>query len=347
MPPIALQKVVKRTPKQGLLQCGWRHIGKPFKNNEPFIMKLFRINIVFTAVFAAVACVAVGRMPAAGLQVRQAESAVNGSMASYVQYAKSDSLKVVRLLESARVLPENTNVAIFFARKLLGLPYVAHTLEVNKRERLVVNLRQLDCTTYVENVVALTMCVKQKAYTFNAFCGNLRTIRYRGGSAPHYTKRLHYFTDWIEDNTAKGVCCEIQAPVPPFTVVQDINVYYMSTYPEKYKMLKDNPEYVPRIAETEKALNKKSFRYIPKSAVKNTARLRAAVKDGDILALTTTLKGLDIQHIGFAVWHDDGLHLLNASSLRHKVVEEPLTLYAYLQRQRTMTGVRVVRLSCL
>lgn len=123
---------------------------------------------------------------------------------------------------------------------------------MNRRERLVVNLRQLDCTTYVENVVALTMCARQKAYTFNAFCDNLRTIRYRGGSVPHYVKRLHYFTDWIEDNTAKGLCREVQAPVPPFTAVQDINVYYMSTYPEKYKMLKDNPEYVPQIAETEK-----------------------------------------------------------------------------------------------
>ncbi len=268
-------------------------------------------------------------------------------MASYVQYTKADSLKVVGLLESASELSGRANVTVFFARKLLGLPYVAHTLEVNRRERLVVNLRQLDCTTYVENVVALTMCARQKAYTFNAFCDNLRTIRYRGGSVPHYVKRLHYFTDWIEDNTAKGLCREVQAPVPPFTAVQDINVYYMSTYPEKYKMLKDNPEYVPQIAETEKALNKKSFRYVPKSAVKNTTLLRSTIKDGDILALTTTLKGLDIQHVGFAVWHDDGLHLLNASSLRRKVVEEPLTLYSYLQRQRTMTGVRVVRLSCL
>ena len=302
---------------------------------------------MFAAVCTAVTCASVGHVPAAASHALPVESMGSGTVASYVQYTKADSLKVVGLLESARGLSGRANVTVFFARKLLGLPYVAHTLEVNRRERLVVNLRQLDCTTYVENVVALTMCARQKAYTFNAFCDNLRTIRYRGGSVPHYVKRLHYFTDWIEDNTAKGLCREVQAPVPPFTAVQDVNVYYMSTYPEKYKMLKDNPEYVPQIAETEKALNKKSFRYVPKSAVKNTTLLRSTIKDGDILALTTTLKGLDIQHVGFAVWHDDGLHLLNASSLRRKVVEEPLTLYSYLQRQRTMTGVRVVRLSCL
>lgn len=310
-------------------------------------MKILCCNLMFAAVCTAVTCASVGHVPAAASHALPVENMGSGTVASYVQYTKADSLKVVGLLESARGLSGRANVTVFFARKLLGLPYVAHALEVNRRERLVVNLRQLDCTTYVENVVALTMCAGQKAYTFNAFCDNLRAIRYRGGAAPHYVRRLHYFTDWIEDNTAKGLCREVQVPVPPFTAVQDVNVYYMSTYPEKYKMLKDNPEYVPQIADTEKALSKKSFRYIPKSAVKNTALLRATVKDGDILALTTTLKGLDIQHVGFAVWHDDGLHLLNASSLRHKVVEEPLTLYAYLQKQRTMTGVRVVRLSCL
>ena len=262
-----------------------------------------------------------------------------------VQYNQSDSLKVVELLEGARRQPSSTNIVIYFARQLKGLPYVAHTLEVNRTEKLVVNLRQLDCTTYVENVVALALCMRQKAYTFKAFCDNLCKIRYRGGATPHYTKRLHYFTDWIADNTAKGICSEVQSPNPPFTAVQKIAVYYMSTYPSKYKMLAENPEYVPVIAATERELNKASYRYVPKSLVGNTELMRKVVKDGDIIALTTSLKGLDIQHIGFAVWHADGLHLLNASSLRHKVVEEPMTLYRYLQRQRTMTGMRIVRLS--
>ena len=262
-----------------------------------------------------------------------------------VQYDKTDSLKVVELLDGARRQPSGTNIIIYFARRLKGLPYVAHTLEVNSEEKLVVNLRQLDCTTYVENVTALVMCVSQKEYTFKAFCTNLMRIRYRSGATPHYIKRLHYFTDWIADNATKGLCREVQGPNPPFTAVQRIVVNYMSTYPGKYKMLKEHPEYVPAIAATERELCKKSYRYVPKSLVGNSALMRKVVKDGDIIALTTSLKGLDIQHIGFAVWHGDGLHLLNASSLRHKVVEEPMTLYRYLQRQRTMTGVRVVRLN--
>lgn len=262
-----------------------------------------------------------------------------------VDYKPSDSIRVIKLLNDAKKQPESTNYIIYFARKLKGIPYVAHTLEINKKEKLVINLRQLDCTTYVENVVALSMCMNEKKYTFKSFCDNLKKIRYRDDSQPHYTQRLHYFTDWIENNTKKGICKEIQSPTPPFTNTQRINVFYMSENPSKYKMLKENPKYIPTIRKTEQNINQKTYRYIPKTEVKNTNIVRRTIQDGDIIATTTSLKGLDIQHIGFAIWHKDGLHMLNASSLHHKVVEEPMTLYNYLQKQKTMTGIRIIRLN--
>lgn len=110
-------------------------------------------------------------------------------------------------------------------------------------------------------------------------------------------------------------------------------------------MLKENPKYIPTIRKTEQNINQKTYKYIPKTEVKNTNTIRRTIQDGDIIATTTSLKGLDIQHIGFAIWHKDGLHMLNASSLHHKVVEEPMTLYNYLQKQNTMTGIRIIRLN--
>lgn len=110
-------------------------------------------------------------------------------------------------------------------------------------------------------------------------------------------------------------------------------------------MLKDNPQYISIIKKSEININKKSYKFIPKSEVKNTTLLRNTIHDGDIIATTTSLKGLDIQHLGFAIWHKDGLHMLNASSLHHKVVEEPMTLYKYLQKQKSMTGIRIIRLN--
>lgn len=259
------------------------------------------------------------------------------------QYQKEDSIRVTTLLEKAQKQPEGTNFMIFFARQLKGLPYVAHTLEINDTEETIINLRQLDCTTYVENVLALALCMKQNRPCFKQFCENIACIRYAKGKKIHYTNRLHYFTSWIEENTKKGFCYEIQSPAPPFTAVQRLDINYMTKHIGSYRMLKINPTYVPEIRKTEQHLTGKTYRYIPKSQVKNTSLLRRTIHDGDIIATTTNINGLDTQHIGIAVWHKDGLHLLNASSIHHKVVEEPMTLYQYLKKQKTMPGIRIVR----
>ena len=82
---------------------------------------------------------------------------------------------------------------------------------------------------------------------------------------------------------------------------------------------------------------------VTKEQLKNTSLLRQTIHDGDIIAIITNIAGLDTQHIGIAVWHDDGLHLLNASSIHHKVVEEPMTLQQYLFQHKTMPGIRIIR----
>jgi hypothetical protein len=109
--------------------------------------------------------------------------------------------------------------------------------------------------------------------------------------------------------------------------------------------LKTQPDLVPVIRQQEQNLSGLKARYIPKSALRRTTKaLRQAIHDGDIIAITCNKKGLDIAHLGFAVWQKDGLHLLNASMLHKKVVEEPMTFYQYLQKHPSHTGIRVLRL---
>lgn len=261
-----------------------------------------------------------------------------------MQYTEDDSIQVVRLLESAAGEHEGTPLQVWIARQLIGTPYVAHTLEVNERERLVVNLRQLDCTTYVETVVALTMCVQRGEKTFDAFCRRLQTLRYIGGSEPMYATRLHYFTSWIEDNTRGGICYELQSPEQLFSSVQTVRATYMTDHPERYRMLMADTARLAGIREQQRAITGKSYRYIPQERLGDSEQLRQTIQDGDIIAIITTIGGLDTQHIGIAVWHDDGLHLLNASSIHKQVVEEPMTLQQYLYKHKTMPGIRVVRL---
>ena len=261
-----------------------------------------------------------------------------------VCYQQSDSLTICQLLDEAHGLPRTTNIPLFFAKKFLGIPYVAHTLEVNDSEQLVVNTRQLDCTTLVETVTALTLCVYRHLFTWRDYLNALSAMRYRYGQIDDYTSRIHYFTEWITLNTEAGIVREIQAPNPPFSAVQHVNVNYMSQHPKSYKALREHPEYVAAIRKMEQSITGGSFRYIPKQMMKNQALLRQAVKDGDIIAITCKKAGLDIAHLGFAVWQSDGLHLLNASMLHKKVVEEPMTLYQYLQKHSTHTGIRIIRI---
>ena len=269
---------------------------------------------------------------------------LSASTGAQPHYTKADSTLVTKLLTEARSLPPTTNMPLHFARKFIGIPYVGHMLEVCDPERLVVNTRQLDCTTLVENVVALTLCVNCKRYCWSDFLDALTQIRYRDGRLDDYTSRLHYFTDWIVDNTRKGVVSEVQQQSAPFTAVQTINVSYMSAHPDAYKALKAHPKMVPVIKKQEEKLNGRKYRYIPKSEVKNTEALRKAVSDGDIIAITCSKAGLDIAHLGFAVWRKDGLHLLNASQLHKKVVEEPMPLGLYLSKHPSHTGIRIIRI---
>lgn len=263
------------------------------------------------------------------------------SVAQSLDSSYTDSLRVVHLLSEAAKLPSDTNLILWFARKFVGQPYVAKTLEVNQEEKLIVNLRELDCTTYVETVLALYACTKNGQRSFAHFKHHLQQIRYRDGIIS-YPTRLHYFSEWIDNNTIKGYVCERQTPNPPFTAIQTLCIDYMRSHVNQYPMLVSHPEWISQITDMERRLTGNQYRYIPKGTPTNTTLMRRTIHDGNIIALTTMKPGLDTSHIGIAVWHDDGLHLLNASLLRKKVVEEILTIDQYQQRQTSQTGFRVV-----
>ena len=118
----------------------------------------------------------------------------------------------------------------------------------------------------------------------------------------------------------------------------------MSRHPQSYKALKAHPEYVADIRKMEQVITGLKFRFIPKAQVSDSKAMHEAVHDGDIIAITCNKPGLDIAHLGFAVWHSDGLHLLNASQIHKKVIDEPMTLREYLSKHPSHTGIRIIRI---
>ena len=270
---------------------------------------------------------------------------------SPVSYTREDSLRVVELLEMGAKEMVNGKwangqcITLFYANKFMERPYVAHTLEIkDKAEHLAVNLYSLDCTTLVETVCALALATSHGGKRWQDFLAWLQKLRYQDGKIKGYSSRNHYFSQWIQSGTKLGMVKEV---VPPsnISVPMKLDLTYMSTHPDSYPLLKVSQEERRLIAEMEKRATGATVRYIPKERVGDSRKVLADIKDGDIIAITTNKTGLDIAHVGFAVWGKDGkLHLLNASSIHKKVVLEPMTLHQYMQKHPSQTGIRVVRL---
>ena len=255
-------------------------------------------------------------------------------------YTQADSALVVKLLR----MNTGQNDVLFYARQLKGTPYVASTLEVADPEQLVVNLRQLDCTTLVETTLALTLTKRQHSDSFADYCRNLLRLRYFDGHMNGYLSRLHYFSWWMHNNQDMGLIDEVKLP-QQYTTFINVQNYYMSVHPDKYKFLKAHPEWVDSIAALEKRYNGPDGRYLTQANTRLPYSKLSNVADGDIVAIVTRKAGIDYSHLGFAVWGKDGLlHLLNASSIHHKVVEEPKTLYQYLKEHPSSIGIRLWRL---
>ena len=263
--------------------------------------------------------------------------------------ASADSERVERLLSSLiplRSKLSKEDLTLKVARFFIGVPYVAHTLDRNSEETLVVNMHGMDCTTYLENVIAVLLCIDKKQTSFGYFKQMLQYIRYRQGRLS-YENRLHYYQWWIVDNQQKGFIRQIEGPNPPFTATQTLKINYMSENYNSYDMLRNRPERVAALKKMEDRTNGIKVRYIPKNLLNNAALLRKVVRNGDIIAITTRKRNLDTTHLGLAVWHDDGLHMINASSLKRngrQVIEPKQTLYQYLMQQPNSTGIRLARL---
>jgi cell wall-associated NlpC family hydrolase len=225
--------------------------------------------------------------------------------------------------------------ALFF----LNTPYVASTLEVNDDEKLVINLRELDCTTFVENCLALARTLQQAYPDQAGFEQELRQIRYRNGQINGYISRLHYTSDWIFDNVGNGIVEDMTHALGGYKLKP--NLHFMSENYQKYIHLADSPEDVQRIATIEREINVRgNYYYIPKQEI---PKHQSLIKNGDIICFTTSISGLDISHLAIAYWYKGRLTFIHASSTARKVIINPESLSEYCSMIKSNTGIMVLR----
>lgn len=254
----------------------------------------------------------------------------------------ADTTTITRILIKATDLcASNPNQLVeFIGREFIGTPYKAGTLE-GSPEALTVNLEEMDCTTFMETVVALALTVENHRCSWIDFLDILETIRYRNGYADGYASRLHYISDWVITNTHRGYIKDVTDRIPQ-SDVQIKTLDFMSRNRSKYPALSDSATF-EGIKNMEVGYRSHRFPYI-KSARLSSKPIINALKGGDIVALTTKTNGLDVSHVGILVIEKDGPHLLHASSKEGKVVIDKLPLTEYMRKAHQLTGIRVLRL---
>lgn len=220
----------------------------------------------------------------------------------------------------------------------LNTPYVGATLENQEKEQLVVNLRELDCTTFVETCIALSLTLKEDSPTFQRYQDQLRKIRYRNGQIDGYTSRLHYPSDWVHGNSE--LFNNITLSLGGSIVDKPLN--FMSSHSQLYPHLKDDKQNQEEIKKIETEINQRNnYTLLPVSKIRAVTK---QVKTGDVIIFGTRTKGLDYSHIGFAYWHNGALKLLHASSARKQVVVDAKSLVQYCETSKTCTGITVLRI---
>lgn len=223
------------------------------------------------------------------------------------------------------------------AKFFLGVPYVGKTLEYEP-ERLIVNLREMDCMTFVENVLALAEASASGTPSWQTYLEKLQQIRYRDGKIEDYTSRLHYTSDWIYENEKKGLIADINKEIGGVPLAMDVS--FVSTHPESYMQLQSHPEYIAVMAKKEKEINSRQYYYIPKEEID---KQEAQIRTGDIVCFVTSIKGLDISHVGIVHKEGDKMTFIHASSGKKRVIINEESLQDYVLGIKKSKGIMVLR----
>ena len=228
----------------------------------------------------------------------------------------------------------------FYARRLLGTPYVAHTLEADE-ELLTINVHELDCLTFIETLYALTRATLDRRLSWRDYAANIENVRYRGGEMGDYSSRIHYISEWIIDNHVRGNLVEITPDLPHADYMVK-NIDYMTHHTDSYRQLKNDSAMVEKIRRYE--LRNHRFPFVKRSWLNDKA-LKAALKSGDFVSLVTKVEGLDVSHNGIIIVDEKGdPYLLDASMSGGKVMLETKPLFKYLEKSKTNIGIRVFRM---
>jgi Protein of unknown function (DUF1460) len=244
-----------------------------------------------------------------------------------MQYAKQQNLHDRPLGEIIEAIADN----------FLGKPYAEGLLDKSGEEKLVINLNSFDCVLFVETVLAISRGIAVKDYDYQNFVDRIESQRYSNGQMNGYCSRLHYFSQWIDDNHQKQIVEKITAQLGGVPMDKKLN--FMTRHRSSYPQMANNESTYQCIVGMEADLAKVSVNYLPTNRIKSAY---SQLQPGDIVAVATDIKGLDVTHTGFVYRTAGGnIGLIHASPAGEVTVARDL--YRYISRVESAIGIVVAR----
>jgi hypothetical protein len=232
--------------------------------------------------------------------------------------------------------PSFSNLLQIIAEQFVGAPYAEGLLDQGASEQLVVNLEQFDCVLFVETVLALARDLALDSAMVSqspVFPQYLQEQRYR--QQVSYCDRLHYFSDWIFENRAKGIVQDLTPQLGGIPLNKSIT--FMSMHRQSYPQLADESNY-QCIVSREDHLSEQNIRYIPTAEI---SQIYSQLQPGDIVAIATAVPGLDVTHTGLVYQTATSTGMIHAAPGRG--VRITSDLQAYVAQVEEAIGIMVAR----
>lgn len=225
--------------------------------------------------------------------------------------AKWTETELNQILKESFSINNIGNRIDFLSGMFLGTSYKPASLigSADRTERFVVNLKGVDCMTFVEYVEAMRL-----SDSSSEFIKNLKKVRYKHGKAA-FKNRNHFFTDWIgsgfvEDATLKTggkMAIKVQKRLNSKDAAAD------TAHKNKVCIIQGIP-----------VINRDII-YLPVKYVDSS--ILNKLKTGDYAGMYSQEAGLDVSHVGIIIKKKGQVYLRHASATAGKVIDEDFKGY--------------------
>jgi len=194
-------------------------------------------------------------------------------------------------------------------------------------EILVANLQSLDCFTFVDYVHAMS-----KSFDYDSFIDNLKATRYGDGEVS-FSKRNHYFTQWIERNNLDDITSELEGTQVTTKTINRLT--FIDTLGHK-----THAHYLPSLDHNGFSYLERDVWYVPQKEIKSN--VLSDLKPGDFVGLYSSAESIDVEHLGIITKKPNGkTYIRHASSAAGRVIDSELV--SYVNRVKLFEGIVVAR----